>query len=199
MSDEDADWQRLIDGLRAGDPRIEREFWDLHGAALHRLADRHLAGRLRARVEADDVVLSAYRTFLRRARVGEFQLPDSNSLWRLLCVITLTKVREQARFHMRQKRGLDQEVPLSPGPDSSGGGLEPADPNPTPADAAAFADQMQHLLGSLDEEERQIVEVKLEDLTNDEVAQRLGCSERTVRRILKRIESRLRHLLGESE
>ncbi len=199
MSDENEDWRRLIDGLRAGDPRIEREFWDRHGEALHRLADRHLAGRLRARVEADDVVLSAYRTFLRRARVGEFQLPDSGSLWRLLCVITLTKVREQARFHMRQKRGIAQEVPLSPSVESNAGSLDPADPNPPPAEAVAFADQMQHLLGSLDEEERQIVEVKLEDLTNDEVAQRLGCSERTVRRILKRIESKLRRLLGESE
>src|SRR5947207_2907127 len=119
MPDEDAQWQRLIDGLRDGDPLIEREFWKQYGEALQQLADRKLVGRQRARIEAEDVVLSAFRTFLRRARLGEFKLPDSNSLWRLLCAITLTKVREHLRFHLRQKRGLDRDVSLTPSTDSS--------------------------------------------------------------------------------
>ena len=38
--------------------------------------------------------------------------------------------------------------------------------------------------------ERQIVELKLQDYTNTEVAEQVGCSERTVRRILKRIQAR---------
>jgi len=54
----------------------------------------------------EDLVQSACRTFLRRAQIGQFRLADSEELWRLLCAITLTKVREQTRFHMRQKRGL---------------------------------------------------------------------------------------------
>jgi DNA-binding CsgD family transcriptional regulator len=36
-----------------------------------------------------------------------------------------------------------------------------------------------------------VVELKLEDLSNDEVALRLNLSERTVRRALKRVEARL--------
>ena len=46
-------------------------------------------------------------------------------------------------------------------------------------------------MASLDEEERRFVDLKLQQCTNLEVAARLGCSERTVRRILKRVQSRL--------
>ena len=51
------------------------------------------------------------------------------------------------------------------------------------------------LLASFDEEERQIIDLKLQDYTHEEVAQRLGSSERTVRRILKRVQSRLKRLM----
>src|SRR4051812_47370036 len=109
MNDPEARWQALIDGLRRGDQRITQEFWDQYGRMLHGLAEKNLAEGVRRRVGPEDVVQSVCRTFLRRAQIGEFQLPDSESLWRLLCAITLTKVREQTRFHLRQKRGLDRE------------------------------------------------------------------------------------------
>src|SRR5439155_16100737 len=122
---------------------------------------------------------------------GEFQLADSEALWRLLCAITLTKVREQVRFHQRRKRGLDQEV--QPEAESRPGAahFEPVDPGPSPAEAAEFADQFQQLMASLDDEERQLVDLKLQQYTNEEAAERLGCSERTVRRLLKRMQDRL--------
>src|SRR5438874_542399 len=185
-------WQRLIQGLRSGDRLIVQEFCEQYGALLQRLAERHLSEGLRRRVGAEDVVQSAYRTFLRRAQAGEFQLDDSEGLWRLLCAITLAKVRELARFHRRQKRGFDQEVPV--GRHASGTSelpFDPVDPRPSPAEAAEFADQFEQVMASLDEEERRFVDLKLQQCTNLEVAARLGCSERTVRRILKRVQSRL--------
>lgn len=190
--DDEAHWQQMIQGLRDGEPRIVQQFCDQYGAQLERVAEKHLPGALRRRVGAEDVVQSVCRTFFRRAGGGEFQLADSESLWRLLCAITLTKVREQARFHLRQKRGIDQEVPVAPfsGADSTPGHVI-VDRGPNPAAAAEFADQFQQVIATLDEEERQVVDLKLQECTNDEVAERLQCSERTVRRILKRAQARL--------
>jgi RNA polymerase sigma-70 factor, ECF subfamily len=190
MPPEDDHWQRLIQGLRTGDSRIAQEFWDQYGALLLQVAERHLGGKLRRRVGPEDVVQSACRTFLRRARLGEFQLPDSAALWHLLCAITLNKVRQQTTFHLRQKRGLDRELPLDPEPGEDRG-IDPQAPGPTPAEAAEFADQFQQLLGELDEEERQMVDLKLQECTHEEVAEQLGCSERTVRRVMKRLQARL--------
>jgi RNA polymerase sigma-70 factor (ECF subfamily) len=192
MAESDNHWPRLIQGLRAGDRRIVQEFCEQYGVLLQDLADKHLAGPLRRRVGPEDVAQSACRTFLRRARAGEFQLADSEGLWRLLCAITLTKVREQARFHQRRKRGLDQEVPLvSDSTSDNAASSEPVAAGPTPVEAAAFADQFQQLMAGLEDEERRLVDLKLQQYTNAEVAERLGCSERTVRRLLKHVRSRL--------
>jgi RNA polymerase sigma factor (sigma-70 family) len=199
MPEGDDRWPRLIQGLREGDRQVVQEFCEQYGGLLHDLAEKHLAGPLRRRVGPEDVAQSACRTFLRRARAGEFQLADSESLWRLLCAITLTKVREQARFHQRRKRDLDQESPLAT--DSSqntAAGFEPAASGPTAAEADEFADQFQRLMASLDDEERRLVDLKLQQYTNDEAAERLGCSERTVRRILKQVRGRLERAFRDS-
>jgi RNA polymerase sigma factor (sigma-70 family) len=189
---EDRYWERLIQGLRTGDPLVIQEFCGRYGAMLERLADKHLPAGLRRRVGPEDVVQSACRTFLRRAQHGEFKLADSDGLWRLLCAITLTKVREQARFHLRKRRSLKQESDASPPTGmESGFGFVPVAAGPTPAEAAEFADQFQRILESLDEEARQVVDLKLQDYTQAEIAERMGSSERTVRRIMKRIQTQL--------
>jgi RNA polymerase sigma factor (sigma-70 family) len=188
MADE---WEAMVDGLRNGNQSVIRQFCERYGAALERLAERNLASGMRRRVGGDDVAQSACRTFLRRAQIGEFELADSEGLWGLLCAITLTKVREQTRFHLRDKRGLNREVHHAANDSASGPSVffdQPA-AEPSPADAAEFTDQFTRLIESLDAEERQLVDLKLQQFTNDEIAEQMGCSERTVRRILKRVQA----------
>jgi RNA polymerase sigma factor (sigma-70 family) len=187
-------WEAMIAGLRVGDEAAIRQFCERYGAALERLAERNLARRMLRRVGADDIAQSVCRTFLRRARIGEFELADSKSFWSILCAITLTKVRDQMRFHLRGKRGLNREV--HPSDDDSYAGksaffnARPAD-EPTPADAAEFADQFMQLIESLDDEGRLLVDLKLQQCSNPEIAKRMGLSERTVSRILKRVKTAL--------
>ena len=164
---------------------------------MQRLASQHLSSGLRRRVGAEDVVQSACRTFLRRAQDGQFDFADAESLWRLLCAITLTKVRQQARYHGRQKRAMNLERhPKTDQAMSRVGHVISAEP--TPAESIEFADQLEQLLGVLDEEERTAVILKLEQHTNNEVAQQLKCSERTVRRIIGRVQSRWKQSLLET-
>ncbi len=175
-------FNQMIRGLRAGDARTAEEFWHEYGESLQRVANTKLPKGLRHRVAPEDVVQSVCRTFIRRAKDGQFELNDGGGMWGLLCAITLTKVREQVRFHMRKKRGANRET--SDAFTSGAGSMNPtpADSGLTPADAAEFADHFRHVLESMNAEERRIVELKLEDCTNDQVAEKLGCSERTVRR-----------------
>ena len=93
-----------------------------------------------------------------------------------------------------------RETPLAP--DSSADGavrFELAAAGPSPAEAAEFADQFQQLMVALDDEEWQHVDLKLQQYTNKEVAERLGCSERTVRRLLKQVRSRLERAFAVSD
>jgi DNA-binding NarL/FixJ family response regulator len=59
---------------------------------------------------------------------------------------------------------------------------------PTPVVAAQVAEEYERLLGRLgDEGLCQVAVGKMEGLANDEIAQRLGCSRRTVARKLETI------------
>lgn len=182
-----------IDGLRHGQSRVLSDFWQHYGPMLERLADKNLGKGIRPRLGPEDVVQSVCRTFFRRAKEGQFELNDEDGLWRLLVAITLTKVREKTRYHMRAKRAMQNETPM-------GGSEEDGPPlpavGPSPEEAAEFSDLLEATLSGLDDEERQVVQLKLQDLTHDEVAERMGCSERTVRRILKKVQSRLEGVLA---
>src|SRR4051794_27744853 len=161
---DDEQWRRWAERFRDGDPISVQAFWNQYGPLLHRIAEKHLAQGLRRRVGPEDVVQSACRTYFRRVQGGLLQLTDADNLWRLLCAITLTKVREQARFHGRRKRGLSQEVHIEPvSGDGSASAWHPPAPGPSPAQEVEFAEEFDRLLRTLHEEERQIVDLKLQD------------------------------------
>ena len=194
MEFDDSRWNWLIEGLRNGDRDALAAFCQQYGDALRRIADRKLPNAVRRRIDPEDVVQSVCRTFFRRANEGEFHLGSSGELWRLLCAITLTKVHEQTRFHLRQKRGVNRESEPEPRPDEDSVIHQPAAAEPSPAHAAQFADQFQQLLQQLEPNEQRIVDLKLQEFTNEQIAEQLQCSERTVRRILKRVQAVLAQL-----
>jgi RNA polymerase sigma factor (sigma-70 family) len=195
MDETDHQWQSWVRRLAAGDEDVVRSFWNQYGHRLQGLAAEFLASGLCRREAPEDVVQSVCRSFLMRARAGEFCFPDRDSLWRLLSAITLTKVREKARFHNRQKRRFDRERSLD---DTRVGRGYVKSPEPGPAEAAEFADELQRLLAGLEPEEQQIVQLRLEQCTCAEIAERLHSTERTVRRLLKRVQCKLQDLLEQS-
>ena len=183
-----------IQGVRDNDAEAIREFCGRYASPLLRLAENNLHDRLRRRVDPEDVVQSAFRTIFRRLQGGEFSFETDDDLWQLLCAVTLNKSRQQARRHTQQKRSLDQEIYLD------GTANPPGLPStqPTPDDAATLIDLVEHFLDSAtDEEERTVIVMKLDELSNEEIAHQMQRSERTIRRILARLRSRMASMLEE--
>src|SRR5690348_2853158 len=87
------------EGLRGADPGIAEEIFARYARGLVRVAQQHLSRKVAGRVDGEDVVQSALRTFFRRGERGDFRIDSSGQLWRLLVRITLMKARAQARFH----------------------------------------------------------------------------------------------------
>lgn len=188
MSDAaDDTWDRLIAGVREGEPTAMRQFYERYGPSLERVATRAIAPDMLRRFGPESVVNSVCRTFIRRARGEELEVADADVLWRLLCAIALNKVRERVRFHRREKRGLAREVR---GDGTSAAARSP-DRSPGPDETAMFHDQLQHVVASLDEDERRVLDLRLSGLSEEQVAAEMKCSERTVRRVLRRLEARL--------
>ncbi len=175
--------------LRCGNPEGAQRIWDRYFAQLVRLARKKLGGRQLGIADEEDVALSALNSFCRNARAGRFpQLNDSDSLWRLLVVITGRKALRLLRDQGRYKRGG------APGDDAKSVEDQQAveqivGNEPTPEFAAQLAEQYDRLLGLLSEDQRPIALAKLEGLTNPQIAKLLNRPLRTVERKLQLIRA----------
>jgi DNA-directed RNA polymerase specialized sigma24 family protein len=180
---------RWVGDLKGGDPDAARELWRRYFATLVRFARARLRAGARVAQDEEDVALSAFDSFCESAAHGRFpQLENRDDLWRLLVTIAARKAADVSERERAQKRGggrvvgegaLDAAV-------AAGGFFDAiACPEPTPEFAAMLAEECHLRLESLpDNTQRQIALLKMEGLTNDEIAERLGCGLRSVVRKL---------------
>jgi DNA-directed RNA polymerase specialized sigma24 family protein len=190
MADENGDSITVwIASLKSGDRDAAQKLWQRYFTALVRLARDRLRGAPRAMADEEDAALSAFDSFFRGAACGRYpRLDDRNDLLRLLVVITERKVIDQVKRERRQKRGggKNRSAPGSVDADHSQREMaRVAGAEPTPEFAALVADECRRLLTGLrDDSLRTVALLRMEGYTNDEIAQRLGCSLRTVARKL---------------
>jgi DNA-directed RNA polymerase specialized sigma24 family protein len=184
-----------IGDLKAGEGEAAQKLWQRYFETIVRLARARLRGTSRAVADEEDIALSAFDSFFAAATLGRFpRLDDREDLWRLLVTITARKVQDQVHWQRRLKRGggkLIDQAALN-GSGSDGMALEHfACPEPTPEFAAQIAEECRHRLANLpDAMSRQVVSLRMEGYTNEEIAERLGCNRRTVVRKLELIRRR---------
>lgn len=184
--------------LQEGDPRAADKLWDRYFHRLVALARTRLGETPRRVADEEDVAVSVFQSLCQRAEGGQFdQVRDRDDLWRLIATITARKVIDQQRADLAQKRGggkvrgesivaragaLDSMT--DPGMDMFSGD------EPTPAFLTQLAEEYEVLLEQLgDETLRKVACWKMEGLENDEIAEELGRSERSVRRKLEIIRA----------
>ena len=176
------DSRELLIRYQQGDGSAADAIFDRYAGRLVALARSRLSPKLARRVDADDVVQSTYRSFFVRAREGQFVAEHEGDLWRLLATMTLHKLGRQAQRQRAAKRALAHETHGGPDvPDWLG---QLADREPSPADVVAAAEELHWLMSQFDATERQAIELRLQDMTIEEIATTIGRSERTVRRWL---------------
>jgi len=181
---------RWIGDLRAGDDDAARELWDRYFAPLVHVCRAMLAEHPRRVADEEDIALSAFDSFCRRAKENGFRhLHDRSDIWQLLVMIAARKAADQIQHECRRKRGggLVRGESVFASESSDGGwGIEGINGHEaTPEFVAIMADECHRLLESLgDEVLREIALLKLEGSTNQEIAERLRCSLRTVERKL---------------
>jgi DNA-directed RNA polymerase specialized sigma24 family protein len=177
-----------IDELKAGDGSAADLLWERYFDKLVHRARVKMArmGASRVTEDEEDVAISAFRAFCRKAQEGKFpDIDNRDALWRLLVRMTLNKAVDLHRREKRQKRAGGRA------PARAARGCEESDAQdlldrisgdgPSPELEAMMAEMYHSLLEALDEEDlRQIAVRKLEGYTNEEIAVQLGCSLRKV-------------------
>ena len=146
---------------------------------------------MRDQADVENVVLSAYKSFFLRNQRDEYDLAGWDELWSLLVIITLRKCTKR-RKHLRGPPRRAAEVPW-PGQDEWRDRGSPDRPR-LPIEAAILTETVETVVQAMTPDDRPIVEQILMGYTAQEVAERLDCSERTVRRVRQRAKHRLERL-----
>jgi DNA-directed RNA polymerase specialized sigma24 family protein len=178
---------RLVCLLKEGDRAAAQPLWEAYFTRLVALARARLRNTPRRAADEEDVALSAFDSFCRRAALGQFpRLEDRDDLWQLLFVLTVRKAINLARSQGRVSRGAGRVRTLRDLDDLE---LDQVlDSEPGPALAAQAVDELRRLLTNLgDDRLREVARQKMEGRSNAEIAVRLNCIEKTVERKLRRI------------
>ena len=121
----------LLAKYQQGSEEAATELFRRYVSRLTVLARAKMGRKIARRFDAEDAVLSAYRSFFVRSRNGQFTLNRSGDLWRLLVGIVLKKLYRQVAHHTADKRSVDREQPLPAGGDSAWANYQPAANSPT--------------------------------------------------------------------
>ena len=170
--------------LQAGDVAAVRPLWERYFHRLVGLARTRLTNVPKRAADEEDVALSAFDSFCRNAEAGKFpDLADRDSLWRLLASFTLRKAAHHCRDAVRLKRGGGVAAD-----DGSAVWEDVLGREPDPALAAEVAEECERLLAALsDPDLRQVAVLRMDGHSVDEVAHRVGCAPRSVKRKLQLI------------
>jgi RNA polymerase sigma-70 factor (ECF subfamily) len=182
-----ADTRSLVDRCRAGDEDAAQQLFDHYVNRLLPLARVRLSQRVASRVDAEDIVQSVFRTFFKRLKAGEFQIEEADDLCKLLVRITVHKTLRQISYHRAGKRDCNLETRQTE--ESQSQLFQTLGRDPGPEVCVAFLNQLEHFLGQLKPDERQVLELRMQGHSNEEIAQQLGTYDRKIRRVIERVRT----------
>ncbi len=192
-----AETEHLLQRARAGERQAVESLLGRHRAYLQRLIEVRLDPKLRARVDASDVVQETQIEALRRMDhyLAEPALPFR--LW--LRQIAYDRLLMLRRRHVQAaRRTVERDVPL-PDPSSLllAQQLRAAGPSPSQVSAQReFVLRVRQAVNELPQADREVLIMrKLEGLSNRETAQVLGTDPATASRRFGRALIKLRDIL----
>jgi RNA polymerase sigma factor (sigma-70 family) len=174
---------RWINDLRGGDDSAADLLWGFLKSRLMSLASTKTGST--AVYDEEDVAISAFATLCSGIQVGRYdQIDNRENLWSLLAVITINRARKLARNEGRIRRGgnvkqvNDSDHILS----------QYFSKEPSPEFSTLAKEECRRLLDLLPKQELRVVAIlKVDGHTNEEVAEILGCSRRSIQRRLNLI------------
>jgi RNA polymerase sigma-70 factor (ECF subfamily) len=185
----------LLERLHSDEDAAARDVHRRYSRQLIALTRRQIERRLAHRIDPEDVVQSALKSFFVRHRDEKVRVGNWNALWGLLALITRRKCADRVEYLRAGRRDVGREVSAPDGPDRPW--QVALDQGPSPHEAAILAETVEHLLRAADADERPVLELSLQGHTAAEIGFRLGRAVRTVHRLRERIHKRLLRLMEE--
>lgn len=190
----------LMQRLHTGDQQAADQIFQQYAGRLINLAASRLGAAIKQKVDPEEVMLSAFRSFFVHQAQGQFDLKSWDGLWSLLAVITLRKCGHKVKHFRAARRDIRREIQQSPAGEDYTASWAGIARDPTPSEAAILAETLEQILGEFDVQDRSIIELILQGHSAQEVSLKVGRAERTVFRVLERVKQKLhRHLAEDAD
>jgi RNA polymerase sigma-70 factor (ECF subfamily) len=175
--------EKLLALLRSGDPAAVEETFRRFEPFLRQVVRRHLPTGLRTRFDSEDVVQSVWRSFLQGFQQSGRRFADVDHLRAFLIHATRNRLIDRVRQHgpavEREQRLTDAcqtELPAR---------------EPRPSHHMREAELWQRVLALCPAEHRELIRLKRDGYSLEEIAQRCGLHRDSVRRVLRGLARRL--------
>src|SRR4051794_19583038 len=136
---------RLMARLRSGEDAAAREVFERFAGRLIAMARGRFSRLLARKVDPEDVVQSAFKSFFVRLPAGKLDVGDWDGLWNLLALITVRKCADRAEYFLADRRDATREATGPDGGDGPDAGLMALDREPRPEEAVILAETVEHL------------------------------------------------------
>ncbi len=165
----------LVAAVRSGDERAAEELYERYAARVFGLVRTQMGDHLYLRTDPEDIVQSVFKSIFRGMSTGGYDAPDGGSLWHLMAVIAVNKVRRNATRQAASKRDARRTEALI---DDQQAVIEK--PSLSQIESA-----IHEAIECLEPSEREVVLLRVRGHSVEEIADQLGKSRRTVERLLQ--------------
>lgn len=183
---EDGGIDLLFARAKGGDAAAWDRLYHICQAKILRVVRRRIDHRMRAGNDSTDFASDVWASFCAKADRLEFS--NIREIESFLAHAAGLKVADEGRRMSAQKRDVGRNRP------AEGDDLPSADP--TPSQVAVARETHQQLLQGQPEAQREVIALKLQDYSNEEVAARTGQHARKIQRDLKDLKDRFLRLGG---
>ena len=171
--------------MRGGDEEAAAALYERYARRVFGLVESKLGARLRASTEPEDVVQSVFKSMFRGVQSGHYDAPPGTTLWNLLAVIAVHKLRRKANHFSAQCRDSKRNI-----------SLDTIDGISLDQSSMEFLEvTVRETLEMLRPLDREILSLRIQRYTVDEISEQTGRTRRTVERSLQRSREQLSGLL----
>lgn len=169
---------RWIAAVRHGDSVAASQLWERYFCQLMRQAKLRMPGLGKSTYDEEDAAISTFHVLCKRLQEGQYEnLAGRQELWQLMLTVLIRKIGRRAKYEGAAKRSG-----LRPGMN-----VDPVDDMPS-ATTEEVSQECFDLIASLkDPHLEQVALLKFEGYTNEEIAEKLNRTRRTVQRMLNLI------------
>lgn len=176
----------LASRVKDGDQEAAHVLYKRYAQRVFGLVDSKLGNKLRASTDAEDIVQSVFRSMFRGVQAGNYEVQPGSTLWNLLAVISLTKLRRKALHQAAQRRDVERLVSLQT--------VAEQEANDVSTDEflkLCVRETMQKLRPT----DREILLLRIQGFTVAEISEQMSLSDRTIARRLRTSRKHLASLL----